>query len=128
MKIRWYSLFFLSFAPHFQIKLSTHGSNFNSIFVIMIELEFIFLTQNFNTMDLVKFLRIYFFNSHLDHSSHIEDDIMQNQEQKRKVKKVKNQDSMGKSNFFFSTMPFSLWAVLAIWLHVGKNELKTHFK
>jgi hypothetical protein len=94
----------------------------------MIELEFIFLTQNFNTMDLVKFLRIYFFNSHLDHSSHIEDDIMQNQEQKRKVKKVKNQDSMGKSNFFFSTMPFSLWAVLAIWLHVGKNELKTHFK
>jgi hypothetical protein len=54
MKIRW------SFAPHFQIKLSTHGSNLNSIFVIMSELELFFLTevlnQNFNTMDLVKFL------------------------------------------------------------------------
>jgi hypothetical protein len=37
--------------------LSTYGSNLNSIFVIMSELEFIFLmgvlTQNFNTMDLV---------------------------------------------------------------------------
>jgi hypothetical protein len=60
MKIRWSSLFFGSFAPHFQIKLSTHGSNLNSIFVIMSELELFFLTrvltQNFNTMDLVKFL------------------------------------------------------------------------
>jgi hypothetical protein len=40
--------------------LSTHGSNLNSIFVIMSELELFFLTgfltQNFNTMDLVKFL------------------------------------------------------------------------
>jgi hypothetical protein len=52
--------FFGCFAPHFQIKLSTHGSNLNSIFVIMNELELFFLTgvltQNFNTMDLVKFL------------------------------------------------------------------------
>jgi hypothetical protein len=60
MKIRWSSLFFGSFAPHFQIKLSTHGSNLNSVFVIMSELELFFLmrvlTQNFNTMDLVKFL------------------------------------------------------------------------
>jgi hypothetical protein len=49
-----------SFAPHFQIKLSTHGSNLNSVFVIMSELEFFFLTgvliQNFNTVNLVKFL------------------------------------------------------------------------
>jgi hypothetical protein len=49
-----------SFAPHFQIKLSTHGSNFNSKFVIMRELKFILLmrvlTQNFNIVDLVKFL------------------------------------------------------------------------
>jgi hypothetical protein len=47
MKIRWSSLSFGSFAP-------------NSIFVIMSELEFFLLTrvltQNFNTMDLVKFL------------------------------------------------------------------------
>jgi hypothetical protein len=60
MKIRWSFLFLRSFVPHFQIKLSTHGSNFNSIFVIMSELEFFLitgvLTQNFNTMDLVKFL------------------------------------------------------------------------
>jgi hypothetical protein len=49
-----------SFAHHFQIKLSIRGSNRNSIFVIMSELEFFLLTrvltQNFNTMDLVKFL------------------------------------------------------------------------
>jgi tellurite resistance protein TehA-like permease len=60
MKIRWSSLLFGSFAPHFQINLSTHGSNLNSIFVIMNELELFFLTgaltQNFNTVDLVKFL------------------------------------------------------------------------
>jgi hypothetical protein len=59
MKIRCSSLFFGSFAPHFQIKLSTHGSTLNSIFVIY-ELEFFLLmrvlTQNFNTMDLVKLL------------------------------------------------------------------------
>jgi hypothetical protein len=60
MKIRWSSLFFGSFAPHFQIKLSIHASNFNSIFVSMSELELFLLTgvltPNFNTMDLVKIL------------------------------------------------------------------------
>jgi hypothetical protein len=60
MKIRWSSLFFGSFGHHFQIKLSAHGSNLNSIFVIMSELEFFLLTrvltQNFNIVDLVKFL------------------------------------------------------------------------
>jgi hypothetical protein len=30
---------FVFFAPHFQIKLSTHGSNLNSIFAIMSELN-----------------------------------------------------------------------------------------
>jgi hypothetical protein len=52
--------FFGSFAPHFQIKLSTHGSNLNSMFVIMSELELFVLmgvlTQNSNTVDLIKFL------------------------------------------------------------------------
>jgi hypothetical protein len=47
---------FGSFAPHFQIKLKTHGPNFNSIFVIMSELKFFLLTraltQNFNIVDL----------------------------------------------------------------------------
>jgi hypothetical protein len=50
----------MSFAPHFQIKLSIHASNFNSKFVSMSELELFLLTRvltpNFNTMDLVKFL------------------------------------------------------------------------
>jgi hypothetical protein len=49
-----------SFAPHFQIKLSIHASNFNSRFVSMSELELFLLTgvltPNFNTMDLVKIL------------------------------------------------------------------------
>jgi hypothetical protein len=60
MKIRWSSLFFGSFAPHFQIKLSTRHSNLNSIFVIMSVQELFLLTgvltPNVNTMDLVKFL------------------------------------------------------------------------
>jgi hypothetical protein len=43
MKIRWSSLFWGSFAPHFQIKLSIHASNLNSIFVSMTELEFLFV-------------------------------------------------------------------------------------
>jgi hypothetical protein len=51
--------FFGSFAPHFQIKLSIHASNFNSRFVSMSELELFFLTgvltPNFNIMDLVNF-------------------------------------------------------------------------
>jgi hypothetical protein len=60
MKIRWSYLFFGSFAHHFQIKLSIHGSNFNSRFVSMSELELFLLTgvltPNFNTMDLIKIL------------------------------------------------------------------------
>jgi hypothetical protein len=60
MKIRWSSLFLGSFVPHFQIKLSIHGSNLNSKFVSMSELELFLLTgvltPNFNTVDLVKFL------------------------------------------------------------------------
>jgi hypothetical protein len=44
---------------------------------------------------------------------------MQNHEQKKKVKKVKNQDFMGKTNYFLRTLPFSPWAVSAIWLHAG---------
>jgi hypothetical protein len=63
MKIRWSSLLFGSFAPHFQIKLNTHGANFNTIFVIMNELELFLLIrvliQNFNIVNLVKFLEKY---------------------------------------------------------------------
>ena len=53
---------------------------------------------------------------------------------KRNWKKVKSQNSMSK--FFFSTLSFNPWAILATWLHVGapqkiqykKNELNTHFE
>jgi hypothetical protein len=53
---------------------------------------------------------------------------------KKKVKKVKIHDSMGKTNYFLSTLPFSPWAASATWLHVGapqiykKDELNTHFQ
>jgi hypothetical protein len=47
--------------------------------------------------------------SHSDHSGHIEGDIMQNHEQKKKWKKVKNQGFMGKTNYFLRTLPFSIW-------------------
>jgi hypothetical protein len=50
---------------------------------------------------------------------------------KKKMKKMKIQDSMGKANFFFSTLPFNPWVVLATWLHVRKykkNEVNTRFE
>jgi hypothetical protein len=80
MKIRWSFLFFGSFAPHFQIKLSIHASNFNFRFVSMSEVELFFLTgvltPNFNTMDLVKILEKKSKTSHSNHSGHIEGDVM----------------------------------------------------
>jgi hypothetical protein len=50
------------------------------------------------------------------HSGDIEGNVMQNHEQK---KKVKNQDFMGKTNYFLRTLTFSPWAVSATWLHAG---------
>jgi hypothetical protein len=46
---------------------------------------------------------------------------------------VKNQDFMGKINFFLSILPFSPWAVLATWQQellrkYRKNELNTYFQ
>jgi ribosomal protein L23 len=38
---------------------------------------------------------------------------------KKSDKKVKNQDFMGKTNYFLRTLPFTPWAVSATWLHVG---------
>jgi hypothetical protein len=69
-------------------------------------------------MDVVRFIVKKSKNSHSYCSSHFKDDIMQNHRAKQK-KEGKNQDSMDKTNFFLSTMPFSPWAVLATWLHVG---------
>jgi hypothetical protein len=64
---------------------------------------------------------------HSDRSGHFEGDIMQNHEQKKKVKKSEKQDFMGKTNYFLRTLPFSPWAVSATWLHVGAPE-KIHEK
>jgi hypothetical protein len=123
MKIRWSSLFFGSFAPHFQIKLSIHTSNFNSRFVSMSELELFLLTRvltpNLNTMDLVKILE-------KNQKLHIHIVVVtlkvtscRTMSKKKKWKKVKNQDFMDKTNYFLKTLPFSPWAVSATWLHVG---------
>jgi hypothetical protein len=84
MKIRWSSLFWGSFAPHFQIKLSIHALNFNSRFVSMNELELFLLTgvltPNFNTMDLVKILeKNQKLHIHIV-AVYIEGDVMQNHE------------------------------------------------
>jgi hypothetical protein len=40
---------------------------------------------------------------------------------KRSAKKVKNQDFMGKTNYFLGTLPFNPWAVSATWMHVGAS-------
>jgi hypothetical protein len=45
------------------------------------------LTPNFNTMDLVKILKRNKKTSHSDRSGHIEGDVMQNHEQKKKSEK-----------------------------------------
>jgi hypothetical protein len=123
MKIRWSSLFWGSFAPHFQIKLSIHASNLNSRFVSMTELELFLLTggliPNFNTMDLIKILEknkklhIHIIAVTLKVTS------CRTMSKKKSEKKVKNQDFMGKTNYFLRTLPFSPWAVSATWLHVG---------
>jgi hypothetical protein len=106
--------------------LSIHGSNLNSIFEIKNELKFLLLIgiliQNFNTEDFVKFLEKKSKTSHPDRNDHIEDDIMQNHEQKKKWKKWKSQGCMGKKKFFLNTLPFNPWAVLATWLHVGAPQ------
>jgi hypothetical protein len=76
MKIRCFFFFFGSFAIYFQIKLSIHGSNFNSRFVSMSELELFLLTRvltpYFNTMDLVKILEKNQKLQHSDRIGHIE--------------------------------------------------------
>jgi hypothetical protein len=115
--------FFGSFAPHFQIKLSIHVSKFNSRFVSMSEVELILLTgvltPNFNTMDLVKILE-------KNKKLHIQIVVVtlkvtscRTMNKTKSEKKVKNQDFMGKTNYFLRTLPISPWVDSATWLHVG---------
>jgi hypothetical protein len=76
------------------------------------------LTPNFNTMDLVKILE-------KNQKFHIQIEAVTlkvtscRTMRKKKVKKVKNQEFMGKTNYFLRTLPFSPWAVSATWQHVG---------
>jgi hypothetical protein len=92
-----------SFASLFQIKLGTHSSNLISKFVNMNELKFFLLirvlTQNLNTMDLIKVLEKKSKTSHLYHSGLIEGDIMQNHEQKKSEKSEKPR-FYGQNNLF----------------------------
>jgi hypothetical protein len=70
-------------------------------------------------MELVSFFEKISNLSYSYPSNHIENDIMQNHEQKQKLKKkMKTQDSIGKTNLFFGTLPFSPHVILAMWLHV----------
>jgi hypothetical protein len=46
--------------------------------------------------------------SHSYRNGHIEGDIMQNHKQKKKVKKVKNQDSVARQTFFLAPCPSTL--------------------
>jgi hypothetical protein len=76
------------------------------------------LTPNFNTMDLVNFFE-------KNKKLHIQIVVVTlkvtscRTMRKKEVKKVKNKDFMGKTNYFLRTLPFSPWAVSATWLHVG---------
>jgi hypothetical protein len=57
-------------------------------------------------MDLVKILTKKSKTSHLDRSSHIEGDIMQNHEQKTKVKKSEKPRFYGQNKLFFKNPAF----------------------
>jgi hypothetical protein len=90
----------------------------------MSELELSFLmgvlAPYFNSMDLVKILE----NSPKFHIQIVVVTLKVTSCKtisKKKIKKIiiKNQDCMGKTNYFLRTLPFSPWAVPATWLHGG---------
>jgi hypothetical protein len=77
------------------------------------------LIENFNIVDLIKFLeKNQKLHIHITAAS-LKVTLCRTMGKKKVKKKVKSQDSMGKTNFFLSTMPLSPWAGLATWLHVG---------
>jgi hypothetical protein len=64
-------------------------------------------------------------NFTLDSSGHIKGDIMQNHEGKKiKRKKVKNQDSIGKTNFFLTTLPLGSFSHIVACRSSSKNTGK----
>jgi hypothetical protein len=121
MKIRWSSLFFGSFAPHYQIKRSIHASNFIST-SLPNQVEHTCLKFHLQICK-YEWVRILFVDggldsklqhygpcknssknsktSHSDHSGHIEGVIMQNHEQKEKVKKSEKPRFYRQNKIFF---------------------------
>jgi hypothetical protein len=67
----------------------------------MSELQLFLLTR-----DLVKFLEKKSKTSHSDRSGHIEGDVMQNHEQKKKVKKSEKPRFYGQNKLFFEHPTF----------------------
>jgi hypothetical protein len=76
------------------------------------------LIQNFNIVDLVKYLE----KNQKPQIQIIKVTLKVTSCKTMKKKEVKTQDSMDKTNFFFSTLPFSPWVVLVTWLHVGAPQ------
>jgi hypothetical protein len=78
-------------------------------------------------MDLVKFLEKKSKTSHLDRSGHIEGDIMQNQEQKKKVEKSEKPRFYGQNKLFFldpSLQPLGSFSHMAACRSSSKNTGK----
>jgi hypothetical protein len=80
MEIRWYFFCFGSFADHFQIKLNAYGSNLNSIFISMSDLEFFLLIDSRlktpTLWNLHNFLKKQKKTSHSNYDCPIEDVIL----------------------------------------------------
>jgi hypothetical protein len=66
-------------------------------------------------MDLVKFLE----KNQKIQNQVVEVTLKETSYKTMSKKKVKNQDFVGKTNYFLRTMPFSPWTISATWLHVG---------
>jgi hypothetical protein len=107
--IRWYLLLFGSFARHLENKLSTCGPNLNFKLVCVSDIEFFclkrILTQNFNIVDLVNFFEKI-------KKIHIQILVVTLKMTSCKTMS-ENQDSMGKTYFFLSTLTLNPWAVSA---------------
>ena len=83
------------------------------------------LTQNFNIVDLVNFFGKNSKTSHSNWRNQIEDDIMQNHEQKKRFKNWKKSEEpsfYGPNKLLLSIMLFNLWLVFTTWLHVGAPQ------
>jgi hypothetical protein len=123
MKIRWSFSFFWVFCTslpnqveHTCLKFQLQICTYEWARIIFVDRV---LTPNLNTMDLVKVLE-------KNQKLHIQIVAVTLKVTSCKIisknkrwKKVKNQDFMGKTNYFLRTLLFSPWAVSATWLHVG---------